>query len=395
MAETVERALFTAPERPPPPELAHSTGILPSQAIREAIAAGEIRATETIAENQIQPASLDLRLGAVAYRVRASFLPGPRASVGQKIETLSMHRVDLTPGAVLEKDCVYIAPLMESLRLRKRTSAVANPKSSTGRLDVFARVITDGGAGFDQVREGYRGPLWAEISPRSFSVLVRTGLALVQLRIKRGSPPRSSATLRKLNDEVGLVHAAPGEADIRDGLIAVTVDTHGDGGASSIIIGYRAKKHAGLIDMAQTDHYEPADFWDPVVSRPGSGVVLDPDDFYILASKEAVTVPADHAAEMLAYDTVVGEFRVHYAGFFDPGFGHAEAGGAGARAVLEVRSHDVPFMVEDGQVVGRLLYERLTARPDKLYGATIGSSYQRQGLMLAKQFRRSASPFAR
>ncbi len=388
MPEAVERALFSAPERAAPPESAHSTGILPSQAIREAIAAGEIRATETIDEGQIQPASLDLRLGALAYRVRASFLPGPRASVGQKIEALSMHRIDLSAGAVLEKDCVYIVPLMESLRLRKRTSAVANPKSSTGRLDVFARVITDGGAGFDQVREGYRGPLWAEISPRSFSVLVRTGLSLVQLRIKRGSPPRSSASLRKLNDEVGLVDAGPGEADIRHGLIAVTVDARGEGGAD--IIGYRAKKHAGLIDMAKIDHYEPTDFWDPVVARPGSGVVLDPDDFYILASKEALTVPADHAAEMLAYDTVVGEFRVHYAGFFDPGFGHAEAGGAGARAVLEVRSHDVPFMVEDGQVVGRLLYERLTARPDKIYGATIGSSYQRQGLMLAKQFRRPA-----
>ena len=389
MAETVERALFPVPQPAAPAELAHSTGILPSQAIREAIAAGEIRATETIAESQIQPASLDLRLGAVAYRVRASFLPGPRASVGQKIEALSMHRVDLSGGAVLEKDCVYIVPLMESLRLRKRTSAVANPKSSTGRLDVFARVITDGGAGFDQVREGYRGPLWAEISPRSFSVLVRAGIALVQLRVKRGSPPRSSAGLRKLNDEVGLVDPGLGEADIRHGLIAVTVDVRGKGGDSGVI-GYRAKKHAGLIDMALTGHYDPAEFWDPVIARPGRGVVLDPNDFYILASKEALTVPLDHAAEMLAYDTVVGEFRVHYAGFFDPGFGHAEAGGAGARAVLEVRSHDVPFLVEDGQVVGRLLYERLVARPDKLYGAAIGSSYQRQGLMLAKQFRRPA-----
>ena len=291
MAEAVEGALFSAPDRASPPELAHSTGILPSQAIRESIAGGEIRATETISESQIQPASLDLRLGAVAYRVRASFLPGPRASVGQKIEALSMHRVDLSAGAVLEKDCVYIVPLMESLRLRKRTSAVANPKSSTGRLDVFARVITDGGAGFDQVREGYRGPLWAEISPRSFSVLVRTGIALVQLRVKRGSPPRSSASLRKLNDEVGLVHAGPGEADIRHGLIAVTVDVRGQGGDPDLI-GYRAKKHAGLIDMAVTDHYDPAEFWDPVVARPGSGVVLDPNDFYILASKEG----ADGAA---------------------------------------------------------------------------------------------------
>jgi dCTP deaminase len=363
-----------------------TTGLLPSQLLREAVAARrEILSPEPIGDDQIQPASIDLRLGEVAYRVRASFLPGARASVRDKLDQLAMHRIDLTQGAVLERDCVYIVPLLEHLALRKRTSALANPKSSIGRLDVFARVITDRGAEFDRIREGYRGPLYAEISPRSFSVLVRTGSRLVQLRIRRGSPAFSDTALRRLHDEVGLVEAPGGAAAareaIRDGL-AFTVAVGGDG-----VVGYRARRHTGLIDVDRVRHYEPSDFWEPVRARRGEGVVLDPHDFYILASREAVVVPSDHAAEMRPYHTLVGEFRVHFAGFFDPGFGTAETGGAGSRAVLEVRSHEVPFLIEDGQIVGRLAYERLIARPDKLYGAAIGSSYQRQGLALSKHFR--------
>jgi dCTP deaminase len=362
------------------------TGLLPSQLLREAVVARrEILSPEPIGDDQIQPASIDLRLGEVAYRVRASFLPGARASVRDKLDQLAMHRIDLTQGAVLERDCVYIVPLLEHLALRKRTSALANPKSSIGRLDVFARVITDRGAEFDRIREGYRGPLYAEISPRSFSVLVRTGSRLVQLRIRRGSPAFSDTALRRLHDEVGLVEAPGGAAAsreaIRDGL-AFTVAVGGGG-----LVGYRARRHTGLIDVDRVRHYEPDDFWEPVHARRGEGVVLDPHDFYILASREAVVVPSDHAAEMRPYHTLVGEFRVHFAGFFDPGFGTVETGGAGSRAVLEVRSHEVPFLIEDGQTVGRLAYERLIARPDKLYGAAIGSSYQSQGLALSKHFR--------
>ena len=384
MSEQAARTLFPEQDKTAA-EPDFTTGVLPSQGIREAIARDEILATEEIAEAQIQPASLDLRLGPCAYRVRASFLPGKRATVGQKLEALSMHRIDLGQGAVLEKDCVYIVPLMESVRLRHRTSAVANPKSSTGRLDIFARVITDYGTQFDHVRAGYRGPLWAELSPRSFSILVRTGSRLLQLRIKRGSPPSSDIALRRLHEQVGLVDAGA-DAVIEDGLIAVTADTQGRDGSG--LVGYRAKKNSGLIDIEKVGYYDPLDFWEPLHAHRGQGIVLDPDAFYILASKEAVTVPDDHAAEMIAYDTLVGEFRVHYAGFFDPGFGYAETGGEGSRAVLEIRSHDVPFILEDGQIVGRLLYERLTAKPDKLYGRDIGSSYQRQGLALAKQFKR-------
>jgi dCTP deaminase len=280
-------------------------------------------------------------------------------------------------------------PLLEFLSLRKRTSAAANPKSSTGRLDVFARVITDHGTEFDRIREGYKGPLFAEISPRAFSILVRTGSRLVQLRIRRGSPGFSDTALRRLHEEVGLVEtpagSPPGPQTIRNGL-AFTVDVGGD--KATGIVGFKARRHTDVIDVDRSFYYDPRDFWEAVYSRRGEGIVLDPNDFYILASREAVVVPPDHAAEMLPYDTFVGEFRVHYAGFFDPGFGAPETGGAGSRAVLEVRSHEVPFLIEDGQIVGRLVYERLITRPDKLYGSPIGSSYQRQGLALSKHFKK-------
>jgi dCTP deaminase len=365
-----------------------TTGLLPSQLLREAVAQGrEILSPQPIGDDQIQPASIDLRLGEVAYRVRASFLPGARASVRDKLDLLSMHRIDLTEGAVLERDCVYIVPLLEYVALRKRTSAAANPKSSTGRLDVFARVITDYGTEFDRIREGYKGPLFAEISPRAFSILVRAGSRLVQLRIRRGSPGFSDTALRRLHEEVGLVDGPAGPKTIRNGL-AFTVDVVGD--QTTGIVGYKARRHTDVIDIDRNFHYDPRDFWEPVFSHRGEGIVLDPNDFHILASREAVVVPPDHAAEMLPYDTFVGEFRVHYAGFFDPGFGAAETGGAGSRAVLEVRSHEVPFLIEDGQIVGRLVYERLIARPDKLYGTPIGSSYQRQGLTLSKHFKQFA-----
>jgi dCTP deaminase len=390
MIEPETGGLFPAPE---PGDADRSTGLLPSQLLREAVALGrEILSPEAIGDDQIQPASIDLRLGEVAYRVRASFLPGARSRVRDKLDLLSMHRMDLTRGAVLEKDCVYIVPLVEYLALRRRTTALANPKSSIGRLDVFARVITDYGVEFDRMRDGYKGPLYAELSPRSFSILVRAGSRLVQLRIRRGSPAFSDTALRRLHEEVRLVEAPTGAASareaIRDGL-AFSVDVAGP--AADGVVGYKARRHTDLVDVDRVRHYDWPDFWEPVHAHRGGsahgGIVLDPHDFYILASREAVVVPPDHAAEMLPYHTFVGEFRVHFAGFFDPGFGTPETGGAGSRAVLEVRSHEVPFLIEDGQVLGRLVYERLIARPDKLYGRAIGSSYQRQGLALSKHFK--------
>jgi dCTP deaminase len=365
----------------------HSTGILPSQEIEYLIRASkEIVALEAIEGEQIQPASLDLRLGSVAYRVRASFLPGRNARVQDRLADLEMHKMDISEGAVLERGCVYIVPLLEALALKKRTSAMGNPKSSTGRLDVFTRLITDYGTEFDRVREGYNGPLYAEVSPRTFSVLVRKGSRLNQIRIRRGNPPTGDDTLRRLQEEHQLVDSITAE-EIRNG-VPVSMDLVGE--RSGGVIGYKAKGHTGLIDVDRVRHYDVHDFWEPVLAPRKGGLVLDPADFYILASRESVKVPPILAAEMVAYDALVGEFRVHYAGFFDPGFGDPKAGGQGSRAVLEVRSFELPFVIEHGQVVGRLVYERLTAPPAKLYGAGLKSSYQRQGIALSKHFK----PFA-
>ncbi len=361
-----------------------TTGILPAEELLHLIhVTKDIRATESLSDDQVQPASIDLRLGHRAYRVRASFLPGPKMTVQDKLREFSMHEMDLTRGALLERGAVYIIPLLESVNLKHRMSARGNPKSSTGRLDIFTRLITDNGTEFDQVHEGYKGPLYAEVSPRTFSVLVRTGSRLSQLRIRRGAPQSSDATHKELQRDYRLVDRDFSDDEIKNG-IPISVDVQGDG--SSGIIGYKAKNHAGLVDVDKVAHYDYRDFWDPVDVPGPHGLILDPADFYILSSKEAVKVPPGYAAEMIAYDTLVGEFRVHYAGFFDPGFGDPSAGGEGARAVLEVRSYEVPFVIEDGQVVGRLVYERLTAAPRRLYGAGVQSNYQRQGLRLSKHF---------
>jgi len=363
---------------------ARTTGILPSQELERLVkATKEIRFLEPIQDDQYQPASLDLRLGSVAYRVRASFLPGKDATVKNKLEDLAMHEMDITNGAVLERGCVYIIQLLEGLSLRKRTSAMGNPKSSTGRLDIFTRLITDYGTEFDRVRDGYNGPLYAEVSPRTFSVLVRKGSKLNQIRIRRGNPPSSDASMKRLLDEHQVVELIK-KHDIRDG-VPLSVDVLGD--KSGGIIGYKARSHAGLIDIDKVRHYDVLDYWEPVYAPRRGGLVLDPADFYILASREAVRVPPTYAAEMLAFDTLMGDFRVHYAGFFDPGFGHPDAEGEGSRAVLEVRSFVVPFVIEHGQVVGRLAYEPLIALPERLYGSNANSSYQRQGIALSKHFK--------
>lgn len=354
-------------------------GVLPAQALRRLIAEGAIAADPPITVEQVQPASLDLRLGKVAYRVRASFLAGQGARVADRIAEFMMHKVDLTDGAVLEKGCVYVIPLMERLVLPAGITAVANAKSSTGRLDLLTRTITDGGAEFDRIPEGYQGPLYAEVCPRSFSVLVRAGQRLNQIRFRQGQAVLSDAELRALHLADPLVS---GEAVISEGL-GFSVDLRPETGD---LLGYRAKPHTGVIDLDRIGHYPARDFWEEV--RAGDGrIILDPGAFYILVSREAVTIPPDYAAEMAPYLAMVGEFRVHYAGFFDPGFGHAAAGGAGSRGVLEVRCHEAPFVLEHGQVVGRLVYERMSERPETLYGAGIASNYQGQGLKLAKQFR--------
>jgi dCTP deaminase len=353
------------------------TGVLPAQTLRQMIADGAIRAMPAVDPAQIQPASLDLRLGTTAYRVRASFLTGHGRRVADRLEEFGMHQVDLSKGAVLEKGCVYVIPLMESLTLPAGITAVANAKSSTGRLDLLTRTITDGGTEFDRIPEGYDGPLYAEVCPKSFSVLVRAGQRLNQVRFRSGQAVLTDPELHTLHAADPLV---TGDAVISEGL-GFSVDLRLDGG----LVGYRAKPHTGVIDLDKIAHYPASDFWEEIRTDKGQ-IILDPGAFYILVSREAVTIPPDYAAEMAPYLAMVGEFRVHYAGFFDPGFGHAAAGGTGSRGVLEVRCHEAPFVLEHGQVVGRLVYERMATRPDALYGTGIASNYQGQGLKLAKQF---------
>lgn len=368
--------------------LSFTTGILPSQRISELIAHGRVAAATPIDDDQIQPSSLDLRLGPVGYRMQASFLPGPKATVDSRIKDLAMTKIDLTRPTVFEKGCVYLVPLMEHLNLTSEVSAKANPKSTTGRLDIFTRLICDGGTEFERVPEGYKGTLYAEVVPRTFTIIVQAGVKLNQLRFVRGCPPPSDTTLQELDEQETLVYGAgdlPAEAQINRGLM-VSLNLQGD--SEHRLIGYRAKQNTPAIDLLKKDHYDPEDFWDPMYEPRSRRIILNPDDFYILLSKEKVHIPPAYAAEMVAYDPSMGEFRIHYAGFFDPGFGYGASDVKGSHAVLEVRSHEVPFLIEDGQIVGRLIYERLLAHSDKIYGMGIGSSYQGQGLALSKQFKR-------
>ncbi len=330
-------------------------GVLPDTDIAALFETGAIRSTDTLDDDQIQPASLDLRLGPDAYRIRASFLPGPNRSVTDVLQEpgIELHRIDLTvQGAVLETGCVYLVPLMESLRLPPGISGRANPKSSTGRIDVFTRLVTNRGKTFDDIATGYSGPLWLEISPRTFSIFVRPGDRLAQLRLRRGKPQNTS-----------------------EKTVSIDMQT-GDGP-----VGWRAKRHAPLIDLRGIGRHEVADFWEPLFPHKGR-LVLNPDDFYILASRESVKVAGTKAAEMAPIAPELGEFRAHYAGFFDPGFGTNKGG---SRAVLEVRSRDVPFILEHGQPVAKLVYEDMAAKPGALYGSAM-SNYQGQGLKLSKHF---------
>lgn len=350
-----------------------------------------IRILSDVEASQLQPASLDLRLGPRAYRVRASFLPGKSRSVEEQLRVLKPDEINLKGrGAVLERGCVYVIPLLETLALPISISATANPKSSSGRLDIFTRLITDRSEIFDVTEPGYCGQLYAEVSPRSFSVRVREGSKLNQIRFRRLNSQQLQRTdfavddrdLRKRHQQMPLVD---GELNLRGGLVLRVALS--DATLESKIVGYRAQKHTDIIDVDAVAAYDAADFWEPVYARSDQRLILDPDEFYILASQEKLHIPPDLAAEMVPIDPAMGEFRVHYAGFFDPGFGFTESGLPGSRAVLEVRSHEVPFILEDGQVIGRLVFEKMAEAPDVLYGAGGASNYQGQGLKLSKHFR--------
>jgi dCTP deaminase len=373
-------------------------GVLPSQALWQAAGEGWISSGDfRIHPESIQPASIDLRLADHAWALRCSFLPSAGSRVMDRVEDLALDRVDLRDGATLERDRPYLIPLVEELDLPNHVRAKANPKSSTGRLDVFTRVITDGNHRFDEIAAGYRGKLYLEVVPRSFAVRVRPLLSLNQLRLAAGDPRVGDAELARIHDELPLLymgtHAVPaGDLAIADGLF-LSVDLSGP---HNRIVGYRAKKNSNSLDMSLLAHYKWRDYWEPVHPEAGARIVLDPEVFYLLLSAEGVCVPPDYAAEMMAYDPTAGELRTHYAGFFDPGFGYDGSGRKfGSRAALEVRARDVPFMVEHRQPICKLAFETMLDRPDKLYGADVGSNYQGQETTLSKHFVEQAATASR
>ncbi|WP_447974398.1 2'-deoxycytidine 5'-triphosphate deaminase [Nitrospira sp. Kam-Ns4a] len=383
-------------------------GILPYQRLKQLIATGVIRAEAPIEPRQIQPASLDLRLGTKAYRLLSSFLPeqseirsrlDPSTGSGQDVldfyqSDLVMYEMDLRGGAILERGHVYLVPLLESLRLPRMLRARANPKSTTGRLDVFTRVITDLNAGFDEIHAGYTGPLYLEVVPRSFTIKVQTGMSLNQIRLIRGSPTVADVDLRAVHRRTPLLyHNQPGgkpvaEAALRtDRGLFLRIDLQGADRAADPIVGYRAKKNSHVIDLSKIGYYAALDFWEPIRRHRNGSLLLEPEEFYILASKERIRVPPGFAAEMVAYEAACGELRTHYAGFFDPGFGYGHGELKGTQVVLEVRPHDVPFLIYDGQTFFKVVYDRMVEPPTQVYGASLGSSYQRQGLTLSKHFK--------
>ncbi len=379
----------TPTEGQPTGDIGNQVGLLPRQRIVALTRRKIVLAKAEIEPNQLQPASLDLRLGNKAYRVRASFLPGRHKTVQEQLAHLSSDEIDLEDRTVLEKGSVYIVELQEHLKLLPSITVSANPKSSTGRLDIFTRLIADNSEIFDYVEAGYEGPLYAEISPRTFPIRVRTGSRLNQIRFRRRNPSQHEYTEFRLSDkELRERHKTralvDGDANIRNGL-RLSVDLSPE--VPDGIVGYRGQRHTDVIDVDAVAAYNTEDYWEPMKRRSGGELILDPNQFYVLASKEKVHIPPDLAAEMVPIDHMMGEFRVHYAGFFDPGFGYTEHGHPGSRAVLEVRSHEVPVHLVDGQIIGRLVYETVAEKPDKLYGQSLGSNYQGQGLKLSKHFR--------
>jgi dCTP deaminase len=371
----------------------HDQGVLASQHLRALVNKRQVLSKPPIEERQYQPASLDLRLGDTAYRMLSSFLPeqwaiSQRLTVADLLPELLMYELDLRKGAVLEKGHVYLIPLQESLALPPNLAGKTNPKSSTGRVDVFTRTITDFQARFDEIRAGYRGRLFLEVVPRSFSVRVHTGMSLNQLRLFTGTPLVGDRELREGHRREPLLYRedtplAASQVCLKDGMflrIDLTGHQHG-------IIGFRAKKISQILDLSRIGHYHPTDFWEPIRRDRNAALLLEPEEFYILGSKERIRIPPGYAAEMVAYEAGCGELRTHYAGFFDPGFGYGTGELHGTPIVLEVRAHDVPFLIHDGQTFFKVFFERMQARPEKVYGEGLGSSYQFQGLTLSKQFK--------
>jgi len=371
------------------------TGVLTDRDLRGAVRDGWIVTAAPLVDEQFQPASLDLRLGPVAYQLRASFLPY-RESVSERLEggannDLVIDRISLEGGATLQRGSVYLVPLLESLALPATVRGRSNPKSTTGRLDVFTRVVTDGTPRFDEIQSGYRGALYLEVSPQSFPVRVHAGASLNQLRLLEGPTSMSDAGLAALYGQTPLLYddddrPVPIErVAFNDGLcMGIDLSGRTTGG----VIGYRAHPNPPAVDLARVGHYDASEFWEPIKAPVRDGYILEANRFYILVSKERIRVPPEFAAEMVVYDAGAGEIRTHYAGFFDPGFGFGDGSILGTKVVMEVRAREVPFMVYDGQTSFKVWFERLRGRPERVYGVGLASSYQHQTLSLSKHFRR-------
>ena len=377
-------------------------GVLPNQWLAAAIGEGIVDAGAfKIPVANIQPASVDLRLGEIGYRMRCSFLPD-RYAVEDRIGDLVLDKLNLHgEGVVLEPGRPYLIPLKEQLALPASFRGKANPKSSTGRLDVFTRLITDGSYRFDEIAPGYHGRLYLEVVPLSFPIRVREDLALNQLRLSVGQSEVTDDEVRALHRAEPLLYehgqAVPDDRLAVSHGLFLSLDLRGDDAGGWV--GYRAREHTALLDLTRSGPFERDEYWEQVRREEGNRIVLSPKRFYLLLSKEAVTIPPTLAAEMTAYDPTSGELRTHYAGFFDPGFGYdpvtADNNSArfhGSRAALEVRAHDVPFMIEHGQPVCKLTFEHMLAPPTALYGPAIGSSYQQQVDTLGKHFTRRCPP---
>ncbi len=369
-------------------------GILTYNLLKDIVKQGVVRCETPVEEVQYQPASLDVRLGKIAYRIQSSFVPGNR-TVDDVLQGLLMYPIDLESNGILEKNQVYLVPLMESLCLSQHLRVRANPKSTTGRLDMLARVISDYNSRFDEIRAGYRGKLYLEVVPKSFTVRVKPGLSLNQLRFIQGDYLIDDPELKALYQREPLLYDAEDQpigldqADIQDGLL-MSVDLQGE--KNQGIIGYKAKKNSDIVDLSRIGYYDVADFWEPICRHKEDQLILEPEEFYLLRSKEKVRIPPDCSAEMVAYDIGAGEFRVHYAGFFDPGFGYGAGNIPGTYAVLEVRSHEVPYRISHGQPFCKIQYGRNIEAPQVLYGSGTTSNYQRQRLSLSKQFKQQRQP---
>ena len=374
-------------------EASSRAGVLPDHELRAAVDAGWITAAAPLGDGQFQPASLDLRLGPVAYQLRASFLPY-RESVQDRLDggdgDLVIDRLSLAEGATLQRGSVYLVPLLESLALPGGVRGRSNPKSTTGRLDIFTRVITDRTPRFDEIAAGYRGGLYLEVSPQSFPVRVHAGESLNQLRLLVGDSAASDSALRALYRASPLLYddddrPVPLERTVFNDGLCMGVDLSGR--TTDGIIGYRAHPNPPAVDLARVGHYDPAEFWEPIKRPSRDAYILEANRFYILVSKERIRVPPEYAAEMVVYDAGAGEIRTHYAGFFDPGFGFGDGTVLGTKVVMEVRAREVPFLVYDGQISFKVWFERLRSRPTRVYGVGLGSSYQHQTLSLSKHFR--------